>query len=68
MSRVDSQGALHSTQGNTQTEVELRNLGDGGVVAEDESHYPAPTVKALLTFGLCLASFTTALDNTIIGK
>ncbi|GME30030.1 MFS general substrate transporter [Neofusicoccum parvum] len=34
--------------------------------AEDESQYPGTLVTALLTFGLCLAAFTTALDNTII--
>lgn len=36
--------------------------------AEDESQYPGTLVTALLTFGLCLAAFTTALDNTIIGE
>ncbi|OCL11141.1 MFS general substrate transporter [Glonium stellatum] len=33
---------------------------------EDESKYPSGLSVAFLTFGLCLATFTVALDNTII--
>jgi len=33
---------------------------------EDEVVYPGGMQLALLTFGLCLATFTVALDNTII--
>lgn len=32
----------------------------------DDSKYPGGTVLALLTFGLCMATFVVALDNTII--
>ena len=32
----------------------------------DDSKYPSGTVLALLTFGLCMATFVVALDNTII--
>ncbi|KAH7322520.1 MFS transporter [Stachybotrys elegans] len=34
--------------------------------AEDTTEYPSASAVALLTIGLCLVSFTTALDNTII--
>ncbi|KAF7912858.1 uncharacterized protein EAF01_001879 [Botrytis porri] len=33
---------------------------------EDENHYISGVPLALLTFGLCMATFTVALDNTII--
>jgi len=35
---------------------------------EDEIVYPGGVQLALLTFGLCMATFTIALDNTIIGR
>lgn len=38
-------------------------LGDDGF----EVIYPGGLQLALLTFGLCMATFTVALDNTIIG-
>lgn len=34
---------------------------------DDESKYPKTWALATLTFGLCLATFVVALDNTIIG-
>lgn len=34
---------------------------------EDESVYPGGAALAILTFGLCMATFVVALDNTIIG-
>ena len=33
---------------------------------EDESQYPGGYSLAILTFGLCMATFVVALDNTII--
>ncbi|TEY56427.1 hypothetical protein BOTCAL_0225g00070 [Botryotinia calthae] len=33
---------------------------------DDENHYISGVPLALLTFGLCMATFTVALDNTII--
>ena len=35
---------------------------------EDESKYPGGWALAILTFGLCMATFVVALDNTIIGE
>ena len=36
--------------------------------AEDETKYPGGFALAILTFGLCMATFVVALDNTIIGE
>ena len=36
--------------------------------AEDESKYPGGFALGILTFGLCMATFVVALDNTIIGE
>lgn len=38
----------------------------GAAVDEDDSKYPKGGTLAILTFGLCLATFVVALDNTII--
>lgn len=35
---------------------------------EDETVYPGGAALAVLTFGLCMATFVVALDNTIIGN
>jgi len=47
-----------------------RQEGDNGDSndEEDEIVYPGGIQLALLTFGLCMATFTIALDNTIIGR
>ena len=34
---------------------------------EDDNVYPGGAALAILTFGLCMATFVVALDNTIIG-
>ena len=34
---------------------------------EDDTIYPGGAALAILTFGLCMATFVVALDNTIIG-
>ena len=39
-----------------------------GEEKEDETIYPGGAALSLLTFGLCMATFVIALDNTIIGK
>jgi len=39
---------------------------DGDGDAEDESKYPSGIKLALLTLGLCTATWVVALDNTII--
>ncbi|KAI9708998.1 MAG: hypothetical protein M1812_007811 [Candelaria pacifica] len=39
---------------------------EGGDVGEDETKYPGGWALGILTFGLCLALFVVALDNTII--
>jgi hypothetical protein len=45
-----------------ETEVEkLKAEGDD----DDEKNYPGGTQLALLTFGLCMATFVVALDNTV---
>lgn len=36
--------------------------------ADDESKYPGGFALGILTFGLCMATFVVALDNTIIGE
>lgn len=41
------------------------NVGDEE--KEDETVYPGGAALAVLTFGLCMATFVVALDNTIIG-
>ena len=42
------------------------NIGNGDTTEEvqDESQYPGGLSLSLLTFGLCMAIFTVALDNT----
>ncbi|KAI9751495.1 MAG: hypothetical protein M1835_001212 [Candelina submexicana] len=49
-------------------ESEQPNTGNvvGGDVGEDETNYPGGWALGILTFGLCLALFVVALDNTII--
>lgn len=39
-----------------------------GVDAAVEEHYVTGAALAVMVFGLCLATFTVALDNTIIGR
>lgn len=39
----------------------------GNEEKEDETVYPGGAALAVLTFGLCMATFVVALDNTIIG-
>ena len=52
----------------TVTDTETANAGveDASNADEDEIVYPQKLQLALLTFGLCMATFTVALDNTII--
>ncbi|KAI9699110.1 MAG: hypothetical protein M1836_003299 [Candelina mexicana] len=49
-------------------ESEQPNTGNvvGGDVGEEEAKYPGGWALGILTFGLCLALFVVALDNTII--
>ena len=56
----------------------VRKEGEAGAVegaersgeaeAEEEPDYPSGLKLGLLTFGLCMATFTVALDNTIIAS
>ena len=64
-------------KGSTETEAtQIRQDGGdtGGETTEesgeeeDDTVYPGGGQLALLTFGLCIATFTMALDNTIIGN
>lgn len=41
---------------------------NGTEEADDEIKYPGGFALAILTFGLCMAIFVVALDNTIIGE
>ncbi|CAD6446609.1 fa99eeed-0d79-433d-9188-ef55d8ac1cba [Sclerotinia trifoliorum] len=61
--------------GNESAETNVRIFKKGGVVGgteessgedDDENHYISGVLLGLLTFGLCMATFTVALDNTII--
>ena len=45
---------------------DTKEVGDGS--HDEESKYPKALPLALLTFGLALATFVVALDNTIIGR
>ena len=42
--------------------------GENGQEVEDETKYPGGVALSILTFGLCMATFVVALDNTIIGR
>jgi hypothetical protein len=63
-------------KGSTETEAtQIRQDGGdtGGETTEESGEedgtvYPGGGQLALLTFGLCIATFTMALDNTIIGN
>lgn len=51
----------------TTTATEATEDSDAGQPgADDETKYPKGGALAVLTFGLCLATFVVALDNTII--
>ena len=79
---VPSASGSHGDR-NKELELELElkggDPGEKGVVeasneekkdedeTEDESVYPGGAALAILTFGLCMATFVVALDNTIIG-
>lgn len=67
--RVSGEGIGHdmAIEKNEEEVNETGALAEGEE-AEDESKYPRGIALALLTFGLCLALFVVALDNTIIGK
>ena len=57
------------TSHDTTAEVTRTNstaTDDSDAGAEDETKFPKGGPLALLTFGLCLATFVVALDNTII--
>ncbi|KAF7860650.1 hypothetical protein EAF04_008169 [Stromatinia cepivora] len=60
---------------NASAETDAPTVEKGGVVGgteesrredDDKNHYISGAPLALLTFGLCMATFTVALDNTII--
>lgn len=62
-SAADTSVAL--TEGDGEKGVVNASAEDG---EEDDIVYPHGLPLALLTLGLCFATFTVALDNTIIGK
>ena len=47
-------------------EKEVETAGDTVDEQNDDSKYPGGVTLAVLTFGLCMATFVVALDNTII--
>lgn len=51
---------------NTEKAAEEQNGAE--TEADDESKYPGGFALGILTFGLCMATFVVALDNTIIGE
>ena len=53
--------------GDTEHPEEIRT-GNGPEEEDDETKYPKGVPLAILTFGLCMALFVVALDNTIIGE
>ena len=57
-----SNSAEHEV-GGTSSEEKKDGEGKG-----DEIIYPGGAALSILTFGLCMATFVVALDNTIIGK
>lgn len=66
---VSGEGTGHGTvMEKSKDEVNEKEDTAEGEEAEDESKYPGGVALTLLTFGLCLALFVVALDNTIIGK
>ncbi|KAM7203150.1 MFS general substrate transporter [Naviculisporaceae sp. PSN 640] len=55
------------TTGDVSSTETINNGNPGADVPEEAKHqYPSTLMASLLTFALCLAAFTTALDNTII--
>ncbi|KAE9377137.1 MFS general substrate transporter [Stipitochalara longipes BDJ] len=61
---VEENGVATTATGTT-TETELTQE-ESEAEADEEVVFPGNTQLALLTFGLCVATFTVALDNTII--
>ena len=51
-----------------ETNNDTDNEKDEPKEAEDETKYPGGFALGILTFGLCMATFVVALDNTIIGE
>lgn len=58
----------YSTDPPIKTEKAAEEQNGAETEAEDESKYPGGFALGILTFGLCMATFVVALDNTIIGE
>ena len=64
---TEENGSAGTDPSVVQNEAENAGETDGSGEEEDEIVYPGGLQLGLLTFGLCMATFTVALDNTIIG-
>lgn len=67
---IGPQQETRDANGTSAEKTETTNEGDGAENTVDEqnddSQYPSGAKLAVLTFGLCMATFVVALDNTII--
>ncbi|KAF4629471.1 hypothetical protein G7Y89_g8680 [Cudoniella acicularis] len=61
-----SHAHIGEENGSAGTEAPMVKEEESEEEAEEEVVYPGGVTLALLTFGLCLATFTVALDNTIL--
>ena len=57
---------VHTQNGGPVEEVESDSVKNTVDEQNDDSKYPGGGALAILTFGLCMATFVVALDNTII--
>ncbi|ESZ94587.1 hypothetical protein SBOR_4998 [Sclerotinia borealis F-4128] len=73
--RLDTEKGTHIVAKNASAGTAPPIIGNGGIVGgpeessgedDDQSHYISGVPLVLLSFGLCMATFTVALDNTII--
>ena len=65
---LDAPDAIDGPKNAEETHGEVNNEKDGLNDPEDVTKYPGGFALGILTFGLCMATFVVALDNTIIGE